>query len=111
MALCCRLSRVQHDLELDKATEAVDVIQVNPGSPHVEHFTLFSHDAAHPENAGKSLRKGSRIFTGHSLVDRFLGPLPVWAIVRNNLTRAVRERADLEPPIRHHEERVRLIDR
>ena len=81
MTLCYRLSSYQHDLELDKTTEAVDLIQVHPGSPDVEHLPLFCHDASHRENAAKRLREGSRILTRHPLVERFLGPTSVWAVV------------------------------
>jgi hypothetical protein len=45
MPLSRRLSRRQDDFELDEATKILDAIQVNPGSPNEEDFTLFCDDA------------------------------------------------------------------
>jgi hypothetical protein len=61
MAVLRRLSRHQDDFELDKAPKLLDSIQVNPGSPNEEDFTLFCDDTPNRQNAAECVRERSRV--------------------------------------------------
>ncbi len=104
------LAGLQDHFELHKTTETIDSIQVNPRSPNKEHLTLLCDDATNHENAAQGLHKRPRIVAGNPCVDRFFRSFLIAAFVRNHLTRAVGERADLEPTPGNHEEGVCLID-
>jgi len=110
MALFDTLTGRQHDLELDEATQALDLIEVHAGPPHEKHLATLSDIAANRQHAAERADERRRVLAKHSRVDRLLGSGLVAALVGNEFPRAIRERTDLEPALRHDEERVGLID-
>ena len=95
MALFDTLIWRQHDLELDETTQALDFVEVHARPPHEKHFAAFYDVAANRQHAAERADERRRVLAQHPRVNRFFWPGLVAALVRNELTRAIRKRADL----------------
>jgi hypothetical protein len=74
------LSGRQDDFKLDKAAEALDSIQVNPGSSNQEQLASFRHDTANPEHPAERVSKSLSVLAGH--VSRSIASGPAHSRVR-----------------------------
>jgi len=100
----------QHDLQFDEITQAFDAIEMYACPAGEKHFAPFRDHAANHQHAAERFDERRRVLANDPRVDRFLRAGPIVSLVSNQFTRAIRERADLEPAARHGEERVGLID-
>ena len=81
IAVLQRLPSAQNNFELDEEAEAIDLVQMNPGSPDEKHFSPFHDGAANGQDAAERVRESPRILTGESTVHRLFRTQLVRALI------------------------------